>query len=180
MEDELSVLRSTAQNYRGLREGQLASPAPSAHCDAKDCACALRTGAETVSMIEGPACGFCSAEQCLCKDIGIRETNPTKEEPPTPGSPPQGTKRKRVKTPVEQNHPMEIDFTTSFTGSLSPTGRREIPSGGCGFCSESTPCVCLQNPLLPQQPDYILRETRAKPRSTDCTGEPGSPPSAPI
>ena len=222
MEAELNILRTaTANEYQqpgqfahNTPSQQLASPAPSGggpHCDTcivgKDCACINNVTLEMnttpgINISETPrgttdvdeACGFCSTNSCICKDLGIRETEPQNQQPATPPSPSQGMKRKRGTPPPPllpgpDSYPMEIDFTNSFTNILSPISRKEgIPSGGCGFCSESTPCVCLQNTLPPPQSDLssILPEVKAErspvsrvfPQTTSsisigCTGEPG-------
>jgi hypothetical protein len=221
MEAELEVLRSATTGFRPgqssdkSRAEQLASPAPSGggpHCDTcvvgKDCVCLSNVTAETTATIniartpqettvDDEACGLCSTGSCICKDLGIRDAEPQNQQPSTPDSPSQGTKRKRSPTPAVQallptsdSYPLEIDFTSSFTNALSPTSRREgIPVGGCGFCSDSTPCVCLQNTLPPLQSDLssILPEVKVEksgrsrvpaPNNTasvsmGCTGEPG-------
>jgi hypothetical protein len=200
MEAELNVLRTvTANGYQqksfthNAPTEQLASPAPSgggAHCDTcvigKDCACLNnvtvettthginipQTPKETIDVTNDP-CGLCSNGSCLCKDLGIRGTEPNQLDPSTPPSPSQGMKRKRSATPPSQRllptpeaYPMEIDFTSSFSSILSPTARRDgIPSGGCGFCSDSTPCVCLQNTLPPLQSDLSSIVPEAHPEA---------------
>jgi hypothetical protein len=61
---------------------------------------------------------------------------------------------------------MEIDFTSSFTSSLSPpTHRDSLLSGGCGFCSDGTPCICLQNTLPPLQSDLSALTQEAHPEA---------------
>jgi hypothetical protein len=105
------------------------------------------------------SCGLCSSTSCICEKLGLRtsETSHEVTEPPPRSPTPSSLKRKRSHSPpttpllpTAQTFPMEIDFTSSFTNTLSPESRRqELPNGGCGFCSDGTPCVCLQNTLPP-------------------------------
>jgi hypothetical protein len=170
---------------------QLASPAPSGggtSCETcvigKDCVCLSTALADNTSqsiMIpnspeESPetkddACGLCSSTSCLCQDLGLRDSAPTQSSHSPPSTPLQGTKRKRSNPtspllPTPDPYPMEIDFTNSFTSTLSPISRRDgLPNGGCGFCSDGTPCVCLQNTLPPLQSDLSSLIPEAHPEA---------------
>ena len=171
---------------------QLASPAPSGrgvNCDTcivgKDCLCLSsatgETSAPSITVPQSPIkdspetpdadCGLCSSSSCLCQDLGIRDSQQL--DPPSPTSP-MNLKRKRSKPPTSstpflptpQSYPMEIDFTSSFTSSLSPTTHRDsLLSGGCGFCSDGTPCICLQNTLPPLQSDLSALTQEAHPEA---------------
>jgi hypothetical protein len=170
---------------------QLASPAPSGggtNCDTcvvgKDCLCLSSALGETSapsiavpqsSINDSPKtpdthCGLCLSTSCICQDLGIRDSQQTEPSPPTS---PVNLKRKRSKPtssgpllPTPQSYPMEIDFTSSFTSSLSPTTRRDSLLGeGCGFCSDGTPCICLQNTLPPLQSDLSALTQEAHPEA---------------
>lgn len=169
---------------------QLASPAPSGggtSCETcvigKDCACLSTLGDNTPQGITIPnspeespdpkddACGLCSSTSCLCQELGLRDSAPTNPSDSPPSTPQQRTKRKRSKPaspllPTPDPYPMEIDFTNSFTSTLSPISRRDgLPNGGCGFCSDGTPCVCLQNTLPPLQSDLSALIPEAHPEA---------------
>lgn len=99
-------------------------------------------------------CGLCSSTSCLCQDLGLRPTPlHIPESIISSDSSTQGTKRKLSKQPATmvqpsatESFPMEIDFTSVFA---SVSQRDDVPVGGCGFCSDSTPCVCRTNTLPP-------------------------------
>jgi hypothetical protein len=173
-------------------EQQLASPAPSGgvNCETcvvgKDCACLNASTIDTTeasvsaSQISNAAseranedrCGLCSSSSCLCEDLGIRNTSSQLSERSSLDSPIQGTKRKRSNlrspplVPSPDSFPMEIDFTTSFMTTLSPTSLRDrLPNDGCGFCSNGTPCVCLPNTLPPLQADFTSMIPEAHPEA---------------
>jgi len=160
----------------------------------KDCACLSAAVGDTsppqqqsITIPQSPeqdlettskddACGLCSSGSCLCQDLGLRDSAPkTSSSPSPPSTPPQSTKRKRSKPsasslllPTPTAYPMEIDFTTSFTSTFSPPSssrRDELPNGGCGFCSDGTPCVCLQNTLPPLQTDLTALVPEAHPEA---------------
>jgi hypothetical protein len=183
---------------------QLASPAPSGgvNCNTcvvgKDCIC-LATAvnemegqnvplparqAKVERRNEADSCGLCTSGSCLCEELGIRPST-TDESAPSSS---QGTKRKRSISPAPhpQQYPMEIDFTSSFSSALSPTSTRdEIATGGCGFCSDGTPCVCLQNTLPPLlsgsagqevHPEAIRRAGGKRPIINDVKVLPSSVP----
>lgn len=168
---------------------QLASPAPSAEvtCETcvlgKDCVCINVNPAETspVRSAEREArCGLCSDGSCICEDLGLRDKEVVDTSTSTaPQSPPQGIKRKRSsssKSPPllspSESFPMEIDFTTAFMSNSLPSSSMGggVPRGGCGFCSEGTPCVCLPNTLPPLQVDSVPITPRAHPEALRRNG----------
>jgi hypothetical protein len=168
---------------------QLASPAPSAEvsCETcvlgKDCVCINVNPAEASpvrSEDQEARCGLCSDGSCICEDLGLRKKEVADTSPSTaPHSPPQGIKRKRssssksppLLTPSE-TFPMEIDFTTAFMSNSLPSSSMGVgvPRGGCGFCSEGTPCVCLPNTLPPLQLDSVPITPRAHPEALRRNG----------
>jgi hypothetical protein len=181
--------------HQNNNSNQLASPAPSSgggggNCETcvigKDCTCLNQVQEPEPQRVplqqstDNDKCGLCtSTEPCLCEDLGIKN----KSREASVSSPlPHSTKRKRSKSPVSnppllptpQSLPMEIDFTSAFS-SMSPVSQREsLPSNGCGFCSEGTPCVCA----LPPGSDDSVPLTRlpnpTSSRISGCTGEPGT------
>ena len=212
MEAELLTLRENSpqkQSALSLSKRspgqQLASPAPSAgvNCETcivgKDCTCINDVGAMNVSTLQSgnetrtddndESCGLCSSTSgsCLCEELGIRN----RSDKTMATSTTQIAKRKRSGSLVPVNtplFPMEIDFTAAFSGAR----RDELPNGGCGFCADSSTCICVANTLPPIKSDIPASTTataevesrmvstellRGTPMSIDvtCTGEPGNP-----
>ena len=180
----------TDSSQNGIVSGtQLASPAPRAEvsCETcvlgKDCVCINIAPAEesTVRSANKEArCGLCSDGSCICEDLGLRKKDEFFDTTLTtaPQSPPRGKKRKRssskspAPSPPSETFPMEIDFTTTFLSNSLPSSSvgAGIPKGGCGFCSEGTPCVCLPNTLPPLQVDSVPITRRVHPEALRRNG----------
>lgn len=114
-------------------------------------------------------CGVCLKEQCLCVDIGIKDSKSSSISEVAKIKPMPAVSLKRPRK--EPTRAEETDFTDEFavkkmpdlkklkkpavkteipesTGSGNPGSasafNEDSPLENCGFCSDDTPCVCRE------------------------------------
>lgn len=146
-----------------------------------DCVCVNEAMAIAVT-----GCGKCSIDtHCECFEESLKSTDASSTElkrAHSPSAEEQAEKRRRQSAP---STPLEVDFTAQF--SSKPAARQQMqessaqvsrrPIESCGFCEESTYCVCAEaaanaaneqhheNRLAP-----LLNEVTPPPSDTDADG----------